>query len=41
MEAETCTASHAGIPTSDVRCGADFKNYYASDHCSNIYFKPG
>ena len=29
MEAETCTATHAGIPTSDVRHGADFKNYYA------------
>ena len=28
MEAETCTATHAGIPTSDVRRGADFKNYY-------------
>ena len=24
MEAETCTATHAGIPTSDVRHGADF-----------------
>ena len=29
MEAETCTATHAGIPTSDVRRGADSKNYYA------------
>ena len=29
MEAETCTATHAGIPTSDVRNGADSKNYYA------------
>ena len=30
MEAETCTATHAGIPTSDVRRGADFINYYAA-----------
>ena len=29
MEAETCTATHSGIPTSDVRRGADSKNYYA------------
>ena len=29
MEAETCTATHAGISTSDVRRGADSKNYYA------------
>ena len=29
MEAETCTATPPGIPTSDVRHGADFKNYYA------------
>ena len=29
MEAETCTATHAGIPTSDVRLGADSNNYYA------------
>ena len=30
MEAETCTTTHAGIPTSDVRHCADFKNYYAA-----------
>ena len=29
MEAETCTATHAGISTSHVRRGADSKNYFA------------
>ena len=35
MEAETCTATHAGIPTSDVRRGADDAVIIAPTFISN------